>query len=71
MIVDTCFPILSMSTLKYFLIDAAKHKPIVHQLDLIEKNSIQFQKLSFLWSWTVDLENTSQSIPTILENNWG
>ena len=32
---DTWSPTASMSTLKYFLADAAKHKAIVHQLDFI------------------------------------
>ena len=32
---DTWSPTASMSTLKYFLADATKHKAIVHQLDFI------------------------------------
>ena len=32
MVGDTCLPTASMSTLDYFLADAAKHKAIVHQL---------------------------------------
>ena len=35
MVGDTWSPTSSMRTLKYFLADAAKHKAIVHQLDLI------------------------------------
>ena len=35
MVGDTCSPIASMRTLKYFLADAAKHKARVHQLDFI------------------------------------
>ena len=35
MVGDTCSPTASMRTLKYFLVDAAKHKAIVHQLDFI------------------------------------
>ena len=32
---DTCSPIASMRTLKYFLADTAKHKARVHHLDFI------------------------------------
>ena len=32
---DTCSPTSSMRTLKYFLVDAANHKKIVHQLYVI------------------------------------
>ena len=35
MIGDTCSPTASMSILKHFLADAAKHKVIFHQLDFI------------------------------------
>ena len=35
MVGDTWSPIASMSTLKYFLADEAKHKARVHQLDFI------------------------------------
>ena len=35
MVGDTWSPTASMSTLKYFLADAAKHKARVHQLDFI------------------------------------
>ena len=35
MIGDTWSPTASMITLKYFLVDAAKHKARVHQLDFI------------------------------------
>ena len=35
MVGDTCSPIASMITLKYFLADTAKHKARVHQLDFI------------------------------------
>ena len=35
MVGDTWSPTASMSTLKYFLADATKHKAIVHQLDFI------------------------------------
>ena len=35
MVGDTWSPTASMSNLKYFLADAAKHKAIVHQLDFI------------------------------------
>ena len=35
MVGDTWSPTASMSTLKYFLADAAKNKAIVHQLDFI------------------------------------
>ena len=35
MIGDTWYPISSTRTLNYFLVDAAKNKTIVHQLDLI------------------------------------
>ena len=35
MVGDTWLPTASMSTLKYFLSDAAKHKARVHQLDFI------------------------------------
>ena len=35
MVGDTWSPTASMSTLKYFLGDAAKHKARVHQLDFI------------------------------------
>ena len=35
MVGDTWSPTASMSTLKYILADAAKHKTIVHQLDFI------------------------------------
>ena len=36
MIGDIWSPTASMRTLKYFLLDAAKHKAKVHQLDFIE-----------------------------------
>ena len=36
MVGNTCSPTASMSTLKIFLADAAKHKARVHQLDFIE-----------------------------------
>ena len=35
MVGDTWSPTASMSTLKYFLADAAKHKARTHQLDFI------------------------------------
>ena len=35
MVVDTWSPTASMSNLKYFLADAAKHKARFHQLDFI------------------------------------
>ena len=35
MVGETCSPIASMRTLKYFLSDSAKHKARVHQLDFI------------------------------------
>ena len=35
MVGDTWSPTASMRTLKYFLVDAATHKAIVHQLDFI------------------------------------
>ena len=35
MIGDTWSPTASMRTLEYFLVDAAKHKAIVYQLDFI------------------------------------
>ena len=35
MVGDTWSPTVSMRTLKYFLLDTAKHKAIVHQLDFI------------------------------------
>ena len=35
MVGDTWSPTSSMSTLKYFLVDAAKHKARVHQLDFV------------------------------------
>ena len=35
MVGDTWSPTASMTTLKYFLADAAKHKAIIHQLDFI------------------------------------
>ena len=35
MVGDTWLPTASMRTLKYFLVDAAKHKARVHQLDFI------------------------------------
>ena len=35
MVGDTWSPTVSMITLKYFLVDAAKHKARVHQLDFI------------------------------------
>ena len=35
MIGDTWSPTASIRTLKYFLVDAAKHKARVHQLDFI------------------------------------
>ena len=35
MVGDTWSPTASMSTLNYFLADAAKHKARVHQLDFI------------------------------------
>ena len=35
MVGDTWSPTVSISTLKYFLVDADKHKSRVHQLDFI------------------------------------
>ena len=34
---DTCSPTASMRTMKYFLVNATKHKARVHQLDFIRE----------------------------------
>ena len=56
MVGDTCSPTASMRTLKYFLVDAAKHKARVHQLDFIgaflqaKVNNIIFVKLDIRYT---------------------
>ena len=71
MIGNTWDPTASMSTMKYFLTDHAKHKSIVHQLDFIGHFYKPMSNIEFLRIWTVDMKNNSQSIPTILEDQWG
>ena len=48
----TWSPIASMRTLKYFLEDTAKHKSIVHQLDLLEHYCRPKLRTECLLSWT-------------------
>ena len=60
-----------MSTMKYFLADDDNNKSRLHQLDLIGSFLQANGKHIFFWSWKVDMDNTSQSMPTILEDHWG
>ena len=58
-----------MSTLKYFLADYDNHKAILHQLDFIGGFLQANVKHIVLQSWTVNMDNTSHSMPTILEDH--
>ena len=71
MIGDNWDPIESMSTLKYLLVDAYKHKERLQKLDFIWEFLEANVKHRVLWSWAVDMVNTSQIMPTILEDYWG
>ena len=59
----------SMRTLKYFLADSGKNKARSHQLDFIGKFLQANLTHRVLLSWLVDMGNTSQSMPNILEDN--
>ena len=69
MIGDTWAPTAPMRTLKYSLSDASKHKARVHQLNLIGAFLQASVKHIVLRSLTVNMENTSQSMATILEDH--
>ena len=67
---NTWYPTSPISTLNYFL----EYDPSINQgytnwtsLDNFYK---LMQNIEFLWSWTVDMENTSQNIATIWEDHW-
>ena len=68
---DTLYPIASMINKKYFLEDAANNKERVHQLDFIGEFLQSNVKHGVFWSWTVDMDNTYQNMPTILKDHWG
>ena len=66
MLGDTWATTASISSIKYFLADAAKHKSRVHQFYFIGSFLQANVKHRVLWSWKVDMENTYQIMPTIL-----
>ena len=56
-----------MSTLRYFLADAAKHKARVHQLDFIGAFLQAKVKTECLLSWTLGMQIILQNMPNTLE----
>ena len=52
---DNCSPTASTRTLKYFLVDADKHKARVHQLNFIGAFLQAKVKNRVFSSWTVDM----------------
>ena len=64
------YPSSSPSNIRYFLENSAKHKAIVQQLDFIREFIQDNVNIELLWSWKVDMENTSQNMQTILEGHW-
>ena len=63
----TWSPTASMRNLKYFLAEYSNHKARVNELAFIVSFLQANIKYSFLWSWTVDMENNYYNIATILE----
>ena len=58
MIGDNWDPTASTRTLKYFLVDASKHKARERQLVFIGSCLQANVKHRVFWGWTVDMENT-------------
>ena len=63
----TWSPTASMRTLEYLLMDAVKHKAIVHQLDFIGAFLQKKLRMGILRSWTVDIKITFHNIEITLE----
>ena len=67
MVGDTWSPTASMSTLKYFLADAAKHKAGVHQLDFIGAILQAKVKNRVFASWILGIQIILQNMQSTLE----
>ena len=67
MVGDTWSPTASMRNLKYFLADAAKHKPRVYQLYFIGEFLQDKVKNRVLSSWILGIQIIFQSMQSTLE----
>ena len=69
MVGDTWSPTASMSTLKYFLVDVAKNKARVHQLDFIGSFLKSKVKKRVFSSWTLGIQIILQNMHTTFEDS--
>ena len=67
MVVDTWSPTASMRNLKYFLVDSAKHKARVHQLDFIGSFLQAKVKNRVFSSWKLGIHIMFQNMNSTLE----
>ena len=70
MVRDTYSSTASMSTLKYFLADAAKHKARAYQLDFVGAFLQAKVKNRVLSSWTLGIHIILQNMHSSLEEPW-